>query len=184
MDNLILLIEDDIVFGETVRDYFTSNGLSVLWAKDGKSAINLFKEQSPKLVLIDVQLPDTNGFIVASDIQKTNNIIPIIFMTGTALAEEDYTNAYLNHSARNYLEKPIKLPVALAQVKSILYPPSVKVYNINNNKIKIETQHLYINDQCFSLSDKEIQVFSVLLDNINHTTSRDDILLKVFISKE
>ena len=49
MDNLILLIEDDIVFGETVRDYFTSNGLSVLWAKDRKSTINLFKNNLQNL---------------------------------------------------------------------------------------------------------------------------------------
>lgn len=180
MDDLILLIEDDAEFGETVKDYFTSNGLSVIWAKDGASGIDFFKNAIPRLVLLDVQLPDMDGFEVAGLFQKINNTIPVIFMTGTALADEDFANAYLNLYAKNYLEKPIKLPVALAQVKSLLYPPSVKIYNSAHVRIKIEAQHLFINDREFSLRDKEIQVFSLLLDHINQTVDRNEILFRIW----
>lgn len=180
MRDLILLVEDDIEFGETVKDYFESNGLPVIWAKDGKAAIQFFKNGNPRLVLLDVQLPDSNGFEVATEIQKINSIVPLIFMTGTALADEDFTNAYLNLHAKNYLEKPVKLPVALAQVKSLLYPPSVKVYTLQNIKIRIEEQLVTINNKEFLLRDKDIQVFSVLLDNINQTVEHKDILQKVW----
>lgn len=184
MDDLILLIEDDAEFGETVKDYFTSNGLSVIWAKDGESGIVFLKKAKPRLVLLDVQLPDRNGFDVATEIQKINNNIPLIFMTGTALAEEDFTNAYQNLYAKNYLEKPIKLPVALAQVKSILYPPSAKIYTIKNSQITIEGQQVTIDNQEFTLRDKEIQVLLVLLDNINHTVDRNNILREVWKNDE
>ena len=184
MSDLILLIEDDIEFGETVKDYFEDNGLSVIWAKNGETAMHFFQNATPRLVLLDVQLPDIDGFKVASEIQKINNTVPLIFMTGTALADEDFSNAYLNLYAKNYLEKPVKLPVALAQVKSILYPPSAKIYSVHNVKIKIEGQHVTINNKGFTLRDKEIQVLSVLLDNVNHTTKRKEIFFKVWNNDE
>lgn len=184
MSDLILLIEDDIEFGETVKDYFEDNGLSVIWAKNGETAIHFFQNATPRLVLLDVQLPDTDGFRVASEILKINNTIPLIFMTGTALSDENFADAYQNLFARNYLEKPIRLPVALAQVKSILYPPSAKTYSMHNVKIKIEGQQVIINNQEFTLRDKEIQVFLVLLDNINHTVDRNNILRKVWKDDE
>lgn len=184
MNDLILLIEDDIEFGETVRDYFTSNGLSVIWAKDGETGVHFFKNTNTRLVLLDVQLPDIDGFRVANEILKINNNIPLIFMTGTALAEEDFTNAYQNLYAKNYLEKPIKLPVALALIKSILYPPSTKIYSIKNIQIKIEGQQVTIDNQEFTLRDKEIQVLLVLLDNLNHTVDRNNILREVWKDDE
>ncbi len=180
MNDLILLIEDDIEFGETVRDYFTSNGLSVIWAKDGETGVHFFKNTNTRLVLLDVQLPDIDGFRVANEILKINNNIPLIFMTGTALTEEDFTNAYQNLYAKNYLEKPIKLPVALAMIKSILYPPSTKIYSIKNIQIKIDGQQVSIDNQEFTLRDKEIQVLLVLLDNLNHTVNRNNILREVW----
>jgi len=180
MNDLILLIEDDIEFGETVRDYFTSNGLSVIWAKDGETGVHFFKNTNTRLVLLDVQLPYIDGFRVANEILKINNNIPLIFMTGTALTEEDFTNAYQNLYAKNYLEKPIKLPVALAMIKSILYPPSTKIYSIKNIQIKIDGQQVSIDNQEFTLRDKEIQVLLVLLDNLNHTVNRNNILREVW----
>ena len=178
MNEIILLVEDDIEFGQTLKDYFEDNGLSIIWAQNGTQGISLFKKEKPNLILLDVQLPDINGFEVATQIQKINNNIPLIFITGTALREEDFTNAYLNLYAKNYLEKPIRLPVALAQVKSILYPPSTKVYTIRDVQITIVGQHVTINNQEFNFKEKEVQVFTVLLDNIERTIDRKIFYLK------
>jgi len=184
MKDLILVVEDDIQFGEAVKDYFEDHGLSVMWAKNGETAIHFFQNTNPRLILLDVQLPDISGFDVANEILKINNTVPLIFMTGTALAVEDFSNAYLNLYAKNYLEKPVKLPVALAQVQSILYPPSVKIYSRHNINIRIEGQNIAINKQEFTLRDKEIQVLLVLLDNLNHTVDRKDFLLKIWNDDE
>lgn len=177
---MILLVEDDIQFGETVKDYFGNNGLSVMWAKDGESAVRFFQFANPSLVLLDVQLPDMNGFEVAAEIQKINSTIPIIFMTGTALLEEDFYYAYQTLYAKNYLEKPFKLHVALAQVKSILYPPSAKIYNMHNVFIKIDDQQLTINNKKVLLRDKDLKVFSMLLDKVNFLVDYKDILFNVW----
>lgn len=180
MEDLILLVEDDLQFGETVKDYFISNGLSVLWAKDGATAVLLFKDEHPKLVLLDVMLPDKNGFQVADEIKKINSAVPLIFMTGTALSENDYNNGFQKLYAENYLEKPIKLYAILAQVMSLLYPPSVKTYNGNNIYINIDNQQLTINDNIFNLRENNIKIFSVLLDNVNCSVKRSDILFKIW----
>lgn len=184
MDDLILLVEDDIPFGETVKDYFESNGLSVIWARNGESAILFFQDAHPRLVMLDVMLPDKNGFEVAAEIRKINSTIPLIFMTGTALADKDFSKAYQTLYANNYLEKPIRLQVALAQVKSLLYPPAVKTYTNHNLQVKIDNQHLIVNNQEFLLRDKDIQVFSVLLDYANSVVSRKDILMNVWNSDD
>ena len=182
MKDLILLVEDDIIFGETVKDYFESNRLYVIWAKNGTEAVQLFKDEHPELVMLDVVLPDKDGFQVAAEIMKINSIIPFIFMTGTALSDNDFSNAYQSLHAKNYLEKPIKLSAALAQVKSLLYPSGVKIFNINNLHIKINNQQLTINEQNFQLREKDIQILSFLLEKKNQTVDRQDILLKVWNS--
>lgn len=180
MNNTILLVEDDILFGETVKDYFTNNGLPVIWAQDGSSAIYFFQHAAPQLVLLDVQLPDYSGFEIAAKIREINSFVPLVFMTGTALENEDFSNAYLNYYAKNYLEKPIKLPVALALVKSILSQPSVKVYKTNKVNISIGSQLLVINDQKFYLRDKDTEILFILLDSLGFTVTRKTILLKVW----
>lgn len=180
MEDLILLVEDDLQFGETVKDYFISNGLSVLWAKDGATAVLLFKDEHPRLVLLDVMLPDKNGFQVAVEIKKINSAVPLIFMTGTALSENDYNNGFKKLYAVNYLEKPIKLYAILAQVMSLLYPPTAKTYNGKNVYINIDNQQLTINDNIFNLRENDIKIFSVLLDNVNCSVKRSDILFKIW----
>ena len=56
MDNLVLLVEDDIQLGKTLKD-FQDNGLSVIWSVDGEDAVKRFKELNPRLVLLDIMLP-------------------------------------------------------------------------------------------------------------------------------
>ena len=84
----ILLVEDDELLGQTLKDFFEYNDFSVLCAKDGNSAIKLFQQAPPSIILLDVVVPHENGFEVATEIRKSNRIVSIIFMTGTALEKE------------------------------------------------------------------------------------------------
>lgn len=180
MEDQILLVEDDVELGHILKDFFESNGLSVLWAEDGETAIQLFEERHPRLILLDVMLPLKNGFEVATEIRRSNSIVPIIFMTGTVLDKENYDKAYKLLGAINYIEKPVNPHNALAQIQSLLHPVNIKKYTINNHRIIIDNQLLTIDNKEFQVRDKEILVFSLLLENVNSTVTRNDILLKVW----
>lgn len=182
MDKQILMIEDDTAFGQPLKDFLEENDLSVVWATQGNEGLDLFDKFKPAVVLLDVVLPDMDGFAIAKEIQKRNSTTPIIFMTGTALDVQDYNKGYQEHFAKNYLEKPINPFIALAQIKSLLFPPLVKNYMIGtSHHIRINSQKLTIDNQkSIIMKEKEIEVFSLLLDNINSVVSRKDIFLSVW----
>lgn len=178
-EHVILLVEDDIQLGQTLKDFFAYNGLSVLWAKDGNRAIELFNETPPALILLDVVVPHKSGLEIAAEIRETNTKVPIIFMTGTALDTIDHIKGY-NLNAVNYLAKPIVPQIVLAQIKSLLQPVAVMRYSLHNLIIEIDNQLLTINNEKFELRDKEIEVFTFLLNNINTVVKRKEILTTVW----
>ena len=180
MDDLVLLVEDDLQLGKILKDFFEENGLSVIWSIEGEDALKKFKESNPRLLLLDVVLPGIDGFTLASKVRQINGVVPIIFMTGTALDMENYHKAYQLLRATNYIEKPVNPNNALAQIMSILEPVNIRKFSISNLHIVIDGQQLTINQKNFQLRDKDIQVFTLLLENVNSTVSRKDILNKVW----
>lgn len=179
MKDVILLVEDDVLLGQTLKDFFEYNDFTVLWAQDGNRAIELFEETPPAIILLDVVVPYKNGLEIATEIRESNRIVPIIFMTGTALAEKDHIAGYHLHAV-NYLEKPIVPQIVLAQIRSLLQPIAIKEYDLNNVTIKIDNLMLTINNKEFKLREKEIEVFSHLLDNVNSVVTRYEILSAVW----
>ena len=179
MKSIILLVEDDVALGQTLKDFFIYNGFPVLWAQDGNRAIEMFEESSPAIILLDVVMPNKNGIEIATEIRKSNRIVPIIFMTGTALSEKDHIDGYNLHAV-NYLEKPIVPQIVLAQIKSLLEPMNVRRFNINNHTVKVDNQVLTINNKEFNLRVKEIDVLVLLLENVNSLITREEIASTVW----
>lgn len=178
-EHVILLVEDDIQLGQTLKDYFEYNDLSVMWAKDGNKAIELFNETPPALILLDVVVPHKSGLEIAAEIREMNTKVPIIFMTGTALDTIDHIKGY-ELNAVNYLEKPIVPQIVLAQIKSLLQPMSIKKYHVSNLTIKIDNRLLIIDNEEFNLREKEIKVLALLLDNLNRDVTRNELLCTVW----
>ena len=177
--HVILLVEDDIQLGQTLNDFFEYNGLSVIWAKDGNRAIEMFNETPPSIILLDVVVPHKDGLEIAAEIRESNTKVPIIFMTGTALSEKDHIDGYNLHAV-NYLEKPIVPQIVLAQIRSLLQPVAVKRYSLPNIIIEIDNQMLTINNEEFELRDKAIEVFTFLLNNMNTVVKRKEIQTAVW----
>lgn len=180
MNDLILLVEDDIRLGQILKDFFQDNSLSVIWSVDGEDAVKRFIEVNPRLVLLDVVLPGIDGFEVATQIRKINGVVPIIFMTGTALDIENFHKAYQLLRATNYIEKPVNPQNTLAQIKSLLYPENIIQHRVGELAIRIDGQQLIIDENVFWLREKETQVFSMLLEQLGSTVARSDILNKVW----
>jgi len=175
MKNRILLVEDDDVLGETLKDFFEANGLSVAWAQDGNTGLKLFNSFKPQLILVDVILPEKNGFEVITEIRMTNPTIPVIFMTGTQYDANDQIKGY-NLGAVNYLRKPVEPQVVLAQIDYLLSQTSILRFKFELLDIIIDNQLITINGTQVILREKESKLLLFLLKNQHKVISREDIL--------
>jgi len=179
MKNRILLVEDDDVLGETLKDFFEINGLSVAWAQDGNTGLNLYNSFDPEIILLDVILPGKDGFEVITEIRKTNTTIPILIMTGTQFDSNDQIRGY-KLGAVNYLKKPVIPQVVLAQINNLIRRSSAISFKLDQLDITIDNQLIKINNTQFKLRDNESKLFLLLLNNQHNIISRDNILQSVW----
>jgi len=179
MKNRILIVEDDDILGETLKDFFEANELSVAWAQDGNAGLKLFKSFNPQLILLDVILPGKDGFEVITEIRTTNTTIPIILMTGTQFDAPDQIKGY-NLGAVNYLRKPVLPQVVLAQINNLLNNISTRRFKLGNFEITVDDQLVIVNDTEIILRDKESKLLLLLLNNQHKVISREDILQSIW----
>ena len=113
----ILIVEDDLILGSTLKDYFEDNYFKVIHVALGKEAIDVYKNEKPSIVLLDVKLPDISGFEVIEEIRKTDTLTHVIMITGTECDIDSQVNGY-HYGALNYLQKPVIPQVLLAQINT------------------------------------------------------------------
>ena len=183
----ILLVEDDHNFGLILRDYLTLHSYEITLAKNGIEGLEKFKKHKYDLCILDVMMPFKDGFSLATDIRSINEEIPIIFLTAKSLKEDVIKGFKIG--ADDYLIKPFDSEILLFKIKSI----SKRKMNVNkesadkidyvfssyryNSKFR-ELQ--YKSDSPITLSPKEGKLLTLLLDNINDLTTREEALIKIW----
>lgn len=175
----ILIVEDDRNTAMVLKDFFEENDFEVIHVVSGEEAVEMYEKRRPSIVLLDVVLPGISGFEVIEEMQKIDNRIPVIMMTGTEDDMDSQIRGY-NLGAINYARKPVLPQVLLAQINKLLNPPEMKKYNLNGYSIIIRNQELRINDVIYTLKDRDIQLLSVLLQKPTEVISRKDLLLTVW----
>jgi DNA-binding response OmpR family regulator len=101
----ILIIEDEASIREIMADYLSTKSFIILQAEDGKTGLNLFKDETPDLVLLDLRLPGMDGLEVLSHISKDAPEIPVIIVSGQGTVKD--ASAALKTGAWDYITKPI-----------------------------------------------------------------------------
>ena len=183
----ILLVEDDHNFGLILRDYLTLHSYEITLAKNGIEGLEKFKKHKYDLCILDVMMPFKDGFSLATDIRSINEEIPVIFLTAKSLKEDVIKGFKIG--ADDYLIKPFDSEILLFKIKSIFR----RKMNVNkesadkidyvfssyryNSKFR-ELQ--YKSDSPITLSPKEGKLLTLLLDNINDLTTREEALIKIW----
>ena len=118
MKSKILLLEDDLNLNETVSDYFDENGFEVISAYDGDEALSLIYENNFDLLLLDVNVPNKNGFEVLKEVRNQKKTVPAIFIT--SLNSMDSLEEGFESGCDDYIRKPFELkePTMWAQCPS------------------------------------------------------------------
>ena len=183
----ILLVEDDHNFGSILRDYLTLHSYEITLAKNGIEGLEKFKRYNYDLCILDVMMPFKDGFSLASDIRLINQEVPLIFLTAKSLKEDVIKGFKIG--ADDYLIKPFDSEILLFKIKSI-FKRKISLKRGTDNKVDyIFSSYRYNskfrelqfkNDKPISLSPKEGKLLTLLLDNMNDLTTREEALIKIW----
>lgn len=162
----------------TLADYLTESGFSVIVAKDGAEAINIFEEnrQSVDLVLLDVMMPKLDGYDVLKIIREQSDI-PVIMLSAREREEDQLKGFHLG--ADNYITKPFLLSVLKEQIKSCLSRAnSAKGSILEKGGLTIETEkrRVFLDKKPLDLTPKEFDVLNHFIENEHRVLSRESIL--------
>ena len=112
----ILLVEDDPKFGSIMKSYLEMNDYKVTLKVDGKQGLAAFKTQPYDICILDVMMPEMDGFTLAREIKKVNSRVPFIFLT--AKTDKSDMRKGMNMGADDYLTKPFEEMELLTAIES------------------------------------------------------------------
>lgn len=183
----MLLVEDE----ESIRDAIKLNleleGYTVDVAGDGKRAVQITKGKHYDLIILDVMLPEMDGFAVCEAIRLENSQVPILFLTAKSSGEDRIMG--LKKGADDYLAKPFNLEELLLRVNNLVKrsiqsrdPQAIiDEYRVGTNKINFVTYQIITeNNEKIPLTKKEILLLKLLIERKNQVVSREMILNRVW----
>jgi two-component system, OmpR family, alkaline phosphatase synthesis response regulator PhoP len=182
----ILLAEDEEHLLEAIKLNLELEGYKVATANNGKKALQIFKEERFNLVILDVMMPEIDGFVVAETIRLENSDVPIMFLTAKNTNEDKISG--LKKGADDYLTKPFNLEELILRVNNLV-KRSLKgddLKEFNSYKIGDKTIHLNsfelvnADDSITALTKKETMLLKLLIERRNDAVSREQILETVW----
>ncbi|MGN0469173.1 MAG: response regulator [Acutalibacteraceae bacterium] len=179
----IMVVDDDLNICELLRLYLEKEGFEVVIANDGASAVNIFKEVSPSLVLLDIMLPKLDGWQVCREIRKFSET-PIIMLTAKGEVFDRVLGLELG--ADDYVVKPFDTKEVVARIKAVLRRSAtnaqdeVKVVNYDKLSINLTNYELKVNGVQIDTPPKEMELIFHLAKNPNRVFTRDQLLDEVW----
>jgi DNA-binding response OmpR family regulator len=179
----ILLIEDeqDMILG--LSDALGFEGYRAVAATTGKLGVEAFKRERPDLVILDLMLPDTNGYAVCEELRKLSRTVPILILS--ARSQETDKIRGLDAGADDYVTKPFALGELIARIRAILRrvehakaaPDAVR---IGECEVHLAGHTLVRKGKEIPLTFYEVETLKLLLERAGQVVSRDEILDKVW----
>ena len=181
-----LLVEDEIALRENLKLNLELEGYKVVSVERGDQALDRFKKEKFDLIILDVMLPEINGFDVLKIIRLENSIVPVLFLTAKNTSADIVEG--LKIGADDYLTKPFNLEELLLRIKKLIVRskveiivPEREVLYFGDNMVNFKTfeSRNYL-DKSKRLSKKEILLLKLLSDRENEVVSRNEILEKIW----
>lgn len=185
MEIRIAVVEDNQTNIDLIRYQLDAEGFDIFIEKTGKKGMKMIKEKEPDLVLLDIGLPDIDGFelckALRSDV-KTKNY-PIIMLT--ARIEDNDRIEGLKLGADDYITKPYNAEELILRIKNLLkrterYKDSGSVINIKGLSIDINKREVQVNKKPISLTFSEYQILIMLVENLGKIIQKKEINRNIF----
>ncbi|MCL2726434.1 MAG: response regulator transcription factor [Polyangiaceae bacterium] len=179
----VLIIEDEphIVMG--LRDALEFEGFGVISAGKGRDGITLARAENPDAVILDLMLPDINGYAVCEELRRMSPFMPIIMLT--ARSQETDKIRGLDAGADDYVTKPFSVNELIARMRAILrraarLGAAPELVDIGNAKVSFSTHTLKVGTAEHALSYYEVELLRLLVERAGQPVSRDEILQKIW----
>ena len=180
----VLLAEDDLSLGYVIKDNLIDAGYDVVLCPDGQSAIDKFDKNEFNICLLDVMMPNKDGFAVAKKIRQQTDLIPILFLTAKSL-EEDRIKGF-SSGADDYIIKPFSMQELLMRMDVFLrrskkmHSDKTVLFTLGNLKISYTDLKLSNNTEVFNLTQKEADLLKFFCEHSNRILKREEVLLNVW----
>ncbi len=178
MNTRILLVEDEQDIVEELTSFLEKEGFSVVSTNGQTEALNILREQTVDLILLDITLKEGNGFSLCSAI-KAEYAVPIIFLS--ALGDEFSTVTGLELGADDYIAKPFRPRELISRIKNVLRRQAKKE-NIKIGSLTIDTQKAIVlkDQEEVILSALEYKLLLVFLNNRERIVTRDLLVEEIY----
>lgn len=182
MSKTVLVVEDEPKIAQMISDNFKINDYNTIIANDGREGLKSFETYNPDLIILDVMMPEIDGFSVLRRIRKKSNV-PIIMVTARC-EDEDMLMGY-ELKVDDYVTKPFNIDILIAKAKVLLeridgmakkekeYEEIIKLNGIILNK---NTREVFIEDEKIELEPKQFDILEYLMENKCIVISREKIL--------
>lgn len=176
----ILLIEDQVELCEILKDTLSLYGFDVTYAHNGDDGYKVFTSLDPKIVIIDIMMPGSDGFSAVKQIRTINKDVPIIMLTAKPLTE-DLVKAF-DLGCNDFIRKPFVMEELIARIKSFAKVSgntssnSHDIYKLGSFTLNASTQELANDTNRFQLSYKEVELLKRLCEAKSNVVDRQVLL--------
>ena len=177
----VLYAEDELFLGKIVKESLESRGFSVVMEADGGKVFSAFQKENPDICILDIMMPNKDGFEVADEIRTVNEQVPIIFLTAKTQTEDVVKGFTLG--GNDYIRKPFSMEELIARIHNVMRSKPEAAVKPLSNMVKIGKFFFHINRQTLTdaneerkLSFRESQLLKLLYENKDRIIDRKDIL--------
>ncbi|RXJ87731.1 response regulator transcription factor [Arcobacter sp. CECT 8985] len=162
----ILLLEDDIMLNNAIKQYLESVNHAIISTRDGKTCLDILEDNKFDLLILDINVPKVNGLAILEELNKNKKVIPTIFIS--ALIDiEDISKAF-DMGCYDYLKKPFHLKELHLRINRLLQNKVVPLQHkrlSRNYSFDLETTTLYFNNEPHILPKRQLLIISLLAKN-------------------
>ena len=183
----ILLVEDESTLGLIVKESLESRDFKVTYCSDGEQGWRAFLEHEPDVCVLDIMMPEKDGFALAQSIRKQNLYVPIIFLTAKSQTQDVIKGFEIG--ANDYLKKPFSMEELIVRVKALLrdrkllaqQPLSEQIqWQIGQYSFDTKRQALSLNRNERKLTHREVAILQRLCQYRNQVMERKQVLLDLW----
>jgi two-component system, OmpR family, response regulator VicR len=180
----LLYVEDEPFLGKIVKESLESRQFEVCMITDGDKVLAAFDTFQPDVCVLDVMLPNRDGFSIGAEIRALHPELPMVFVTAKNQVE-DVLKGFAS-GGNDYIRKPFSLEELIARIHNLLAlsrgkaAPATDAVAIGQYVFYPLKYELHLADQVRKLSAREADLLKILLENRNFTVARKEILLKVW----
>jgi len=177
----VLYVEDELFLGKIVRESLESRGFAVTMESDGAKVLDVFKQSNPDICVLDVMLPNKDGFAIADEIRAINETVPIIFLTAKTQTEDVVKGFSLG--GNDYVRKPFSMEELIVRIQSLLRNKAEGTTKLTGDTVSFGKYTFQLNRQVLAngkeerkLSYRESELLKLLYENRSTVIDRKDIL--------